>query len=117
MDYKEFLRPDWRRILLAILIILFMPITTDYIFVDCAPCETPPCDCPGGGPVIGNLFSEIMNYASGSNYCIFCNKTHYANFSRNQMTTLFFYIIISYPISCLTIYVWDKFKVRKMVTK
>ena len=111
MNWKQFLKPNWKKIVLTIILILFMPIMTDYIFVDCAFGSQ---ECPGGGPKFGNLFSEITKQISGQ-YNIFYDETTFRNFTSwfLSQSLIIGNIIISYFLSCFIVWIYDKARKKK----
>jgi hypothetical protein len=123
MNLKQFLKPDWRKIvifvILSILIILFMPVGKGYLFVDCIPMVP----CPGGGPIFTSLSAEIINQIF-IGLSIFYENPHYnieknlKNFASKYLFGIIIEsiiaIIISYILSCLTVWIYDKLrKVKK----
>lgn len=119
MGIKHFLKPDWRKILifviLLILIILFIPITKGYRFVDCIPAWP----CSSGGSIYTNLITEITNqisiglsifyenphYSVGKNLRIFASKHLFGIIIEAILA-----IIVSYLISCFIVWIYNKFR-------
>lgn len=123
MNWKEFLKKDNRKILLfvilSIFIVLFMPIQEGYLFVDCFPVSI---DCPTGGPTWTILIQEITDQILFGN-SIFQEYPHYTvernlkNFASKHLLRIIiqigFALIISYLLSCLIIWIYDRSKKKK----
>ena len=119
MNVKQFIKPDWRKVVLfvvlSILIILFMPISKGYLFVDCIPAFP----CPGGGPIFTSLITEITNQVT-IGLSIFYENPHYSveknlkDFASRHLfgiiIELIFAIIFSYILSCFIVWIYDKIR-------
>jgi hypothetical protein len=84
MNWKEFLKPDWRKIVLTV-ILMFIPLPM-YVDTFCS-CYSPPCQCP----------KKIMFYPLLLSLGI-------------GLLTLPIDLVISYLLSCLIVWIYDKRK-------
>ncbi len=96
-----------------------MPIQEGYILVDCIPAWP----CPGGGPTWTILIQEITDQILFGN-SIFQEYPHYTvernlkNFASKHLLKIIIQIgfasIISYLLSCLIIWIYDKYKKKRI---
>jgi len=88
MNLKEFLRPDWKKIVLFLVILIFFPIS-----VYRGSCALPPASCPGLLSLLNLFMMYTPFYAGIVSYPFFI-----------------FGIIISYLISCLIFWIYHKLR-------
>jgi len=111
MKLKQFLKPDWRKIFLTIIIIILWIFFWHRVYSAplAPPLELICCD------LIEELTS-ICQEQPNNPCCKFtlkvCEKLEIEREKRNLISTVTFVgsLILSYPISCLIIWIYDKRK-------
>ncbi len=98
MDWKDFLKPDWKKIILAVIILFLLP------FFFYAPMLCLFGECP---PMLGfhffafpsafGLFSSVLRGGIINNIYVVA-----------QIILMFIMIAISYLISCLSVFAYNK---------
>ncbi|MFQ6020794.1 MAG: hypothetical protein ACE5J4_02135 [Candidatus Aenigmatarchaeota archaeon] len=111
MNWKDFLKPDWKKILLFIILFLILPIPVQNIPI-CKPCiEEGLC-----GPCVPEwydwafvtfgglrLFFDLLDPMDGG------VKSNFTDFYI-LFGVILFHLFISYLISCLIIFIYKKVK-------
>ena len=93
MNWKKFLKPDWRKIVIfVILMIIPIPIP---LYASCK-CFPAPCNCP----------TELMFYPIIIMILL-------GAISISSLLLLLVDMIVSYLLSCLIVWIYDKIKVKK----
>jgi len=99
MNFKQFLKPDWRKIVIFIIIFIFFSFAPIWITIHCYTWEC------GPGPTTSSFFNSLESMA---------NKEFFDFGYFNPWISIFFgSIAISYLLSCLIAWIYDKVKKKK----
>jgi len=121
MNWKEFLKPDWRRIVIFLVLTTIFFVDNFYSSMSRHPCPLPLCSNPislpwRSCPVCSIRFSD---YLSGIiYYAIYPSVLLYYFPSISSLTVILLAIqlIYFYFLSCLIIWIYDK-KFKKVKKK
>jgi hypothetical protein len=104
MNIKQFLKPDWKKIVIMIGIFFFL------IFI--SPCRTKGWEFVSGWRTCGsvNLFWEIFFIPKAVVFDYDILYLGFLNVERNRILIYFINLISSYFLSCLIIWISDKVK-------
>jgi len=103
MKLKEFLKPDWRKIVLTIIIIIAWILLLRFIVLKTVVfCYTCPVTCLNG---------NYVNYLIVPGVCNCCVSL--LEVYNNYLWNLIIPFIFSYFLSCLIIWIYKKVKKKK----
>ena len=93
---KEFLMPEWRKIVIFIIIFIILSFIPIWITIRCSAWECMP------GPAMSSFFDSLESMK---------NKEFYDfGYFNSWIVTFFSSLIVSYFISCLMFWTYDKLK-------
>jgi hypothetical protein len=125
MNWKQFLRPGWRKVVLAVIMILFAPFP--YMVPDpnvlCAQMEGISCNSLTGGIVFGHPILQIFlpgefssmfingNFYNGSGHFVNGGMTLFEN--KINPVLYWFHLVYIYLLSCLIPWIYDRSRKTK----
>ena len=116
MNWKKFLKPDWRRIVLTLIIILIFPLPY-WNGTLCEQCLEEPCSpCPDTNfdpALIGWYFTWRSSFY-GHGRVIGWHNQALNVLEGILMKLLIIGLPISYLLSCLIIWVYDKYRKKRI---
>ncbi len=99
MTLKQFLKPDWRKIVLEILMFLILLVYISPCFDECC-LESPLLNCPCLNCPFYACFSPMLDIE-------YVFKVPFFNFLPIFLVVM---IIVLYILSCLMVWIYDKVK-------
>jgi hypothetical protein len=114
MMLKEFLRPSKEKIILTILLLLIFP-GCYWNGILCERCDMEPCFCPNTdcGPALIGWYITWGNSFSGNSVTIGWNNVAMDVLGQIITGLLIVGLPISYLLSCLIIFIYNKYRGKK----
>ena len=99
MTLKQFLKPNWRKIVIFVLILIIFSFAPIWTTIRCSTWEC------GPGPTTSSFFGSVESMA---------NKEFFDFGYFTPWISIFFgSIAISYLLSCLIVWIYDNFRKKK----
>ena len=107
MNWKQFLKPDWRKIVITIIILLLWILPNRFIVytikAECKMCpDYWPDNCPGGNYVDYLIIPKICSC------CVSLSELY-----NDYLWNLFIPLVIFYLLSCLIVWIYHKLRKKK----
>jgi hypothetical protein len=112
MNWKEMLKPDWRKIVIFVIILLITPLPGFWSNMDISLYNQKCPKCPLPTPLSGEMDSNIMKMLINSDE--FYNVKSFYYDIRGEPFYFITLLIIFYIISCFIICVYDKIKKKRI---
>lgn len=100
MDWKDFFKPDWNKIVLFVILFLILP-TPSYVIYPCTLEFGSYCPPPGWTIIPFTGFGILIDTLEGQ-------------FNSNYSTPFLFSLITSYLLSCLIVFAYNKYRGKKL---
>lgn len=106
MNWKQFLKPDKRKIVLMIIITLVWILLLRFLLSEDPKYKYITCQCPAECP--GGNYIDYLIIPSSCKCC-----TSLSMIYNDYLWNLLLPLVISYFLSCLIVWIYDKFRKRK----
>jgi hypothetical protein len=111
MTWKHFLKPDWKKTVLFLIILLFSPLPGFWSNMDVSLYKQKCPNCPFPTPMSGELDGNIAKMLTSPDE--FYNvKSFYYDVTGNPVYLLIL-LIIFYILSCIIVWTYDKIRGKK----